>query len=169
MPDIDVLLTVRSLPRLREALPPAFRLHGLADVDALPSETEVGIRAVACAPGTPVDGPFMDRFPKLEIIAGFGVGYDHIDATAAAHRGIVVTNTPDVLTEEVADTAVGLMIMTARIVGRGTLAARRPVAVRLSPDKRDAARQDPRYFRPRPYRQGDCPARRGDGHEDRLS
>lgn len=61
-----------------------------------------------------VDAPLMDRLPKLKIIANFGVGYDAIDARAAAARGIVVTNTPDVLTEETADTALGLLIMTAR-------------------------------------------------------
>jgi len=56
----------------------------------------------------------MDRLPKLEIVASFGVGYDGIDLEHAAARGIVVTNTPDVLTEEVADTALGLLLMTVR-------------------------------------------------------
>ena len=57
----------------------------------------------------------MARLPNLDIIASFGVGYDHIDAhAAAARRGIVVTNTPDVLTEEVADTAIGLLLCTVR-------------------------------------------------------
>jgi lactate dehydrogenase-like 2-hydroxyacid dehydrogenase len=62
----------------------------------------------------PVDRAFIDRLPNLEIIANFGVGYDGIDLAAAAARGIVVTNTPDVLTEEVADTALGLLLMTVR-------------------------------------------------------
>ncbi|MGN6116402.1 MAG: 2-hydroxyacid dehydrogenase, partial [Nitrobacter sp.] len=52
--------------------------------------------------------------PKLEIISSFGVGYDHIDANYARERNIVVTNTPDVLTEEVADVALGLLIATLR-------------------------------------------------------
>ena len=56
----------------------------------------------------------IDRYPDLEIIANFGVGYDGIDVGHAAARGIVVTNTPDVLTEETADTAVGLLLNTAR-------------------------------------------------------
>jgi lactate dehydrogenase-like 2-hydroxyacid dehydrogenase len=56
----------------------------------------------------------MDRLPKLELIASFGVGYDHIDAREAARRGIVVTNTPDVLTDEVADMALGLLLATVR-------------------------------------------------------
>ncbi|BBF91631.1 glycerate dehydrogenase [Blastochloris tepida] len=64
--------------------------------------------------GAPVDEALLDRLPKLEIIASFGVGYDHIDAAAAGRRGVVVTNTPDVLTEEVADAALGLLISTVR-------------------------------------------------------
>jgi lactate dehydrogenase-like 2-hydroxyacid dehydrogenase len=61
-----------------------------------------------------IDGPFMSRFPRLEIIASFGVGYDHVDAAWAGAHGITVTNTPDVLTEEVADTALGLLLCTVR-------------------------------------------------------
>jgi lactate dehydrogenase-like 2-hydroxyacid dehydrogenase len=57
---------------------------------------------------------FLGRFPKLEIISSFGVGYDHVDAKWAAAHGIIVTNTPDVLTEEVADTALGLLLCTVR-------------------------------------------------------
>jgi lactate dehydrogenase-like 2-hydroxyacid dehydrogenase len=56
----------------------------------------------------------MDQLPNLEIVANFGVGYDGIDLTYAAERGVLVTNTPDVLTEEVADTALALLMMTVR-------------------------------------------------------
>jgi lactate dehydrogenase-like 2-hydroxyacid dehydrogenase len=56
----------------------------------------------------------LARFPKLEIIASFGVGYDHVDAAYAREHNIIVTNTPDVLTEEVADVAMGLLIATLR-------------------------------------------------------
>jgi lactate dehydrogenase-like 2-hydroxyacid dehydrogenase len=77
--------------------------------------TASGVRALAVsAPVEPVNDALFARLPALEIIASFGVGYDHIDATAAARRGIVVTNTPDVLTEEVADTAIGLLLCTVR-------------------------------------------------------
>jgi lactate dehydrogenase-like 2-hydroxyacid dehydrogenase len=72
-------------------------------------------RALAVsAPIRPVDEALLAHLPELELISSFGVGYDHIDATAAAKRGIVVTNTPDVLTEEVADTAIGLLLCTVR-------------------------------------------------------
>jgi lactate dehydrogenase-like 2-hydroxyacid dehydrogenase len=56
----------------------------------------------------------MSRFPRLEMVATFGVGYDHIDAAWAGVHGITVTNTRDVLTEEVADTALGLLLCTVR-------------------------------------------------------
>src|SRR6185369_5388240 len=73
------------------------------------------VRGIAVA-GTSerLDGPFMARFPRLEIISSFGVGYDHVDAAWAGAHGITVTNTPDVLTEEVADTALGLLLCTVR-------------------------------------------------------
>ncbi len=73
------------------------------------------VRAIAVPAGHgPTNGAFMARFPKLEIVASFGVGYDHIDAKWAGEHGIVVTNTPDVLNEEVADTALGLLLCTVR-------------------------------------------------------
>src|SRR6202035_2447262 len=60
------------------------------------------------------DSKTLARFPKLEIVSSFGVGYDHVDANYARDHNIVVTNTPDVLTEEVADIAMGLLIATLR-------------------------------------------------------
>jgi lactate dehydrogenase-like 2-hydroxyacid dehydrogenase len=63
---------------------------------------------------TPIDTAFISSFPKLEIVSTSGVGYDHIDAVALAQRGVVVTHTPGVLTEEVADLALGLLLSTVR-------------------------------------------------------
>src|ERR1700709_728489 len=60
------------------------------------------------------DKAALAMFPKLEIVASFGVGYDHVDSAYAREHNIVVTNTPDVLTEEVADAAMGLLISTLR-------------------------------------------------------
>lgn len=71
------------------------------------------VRAVATA-GSPVDGALLAALPRLEIVASFGVGYDSIDVQEAARRGIVVTNTPDVLTDDVADVAIGLLLMVVR-------------------------------------------------------
>jgi lactate dehydrogenase-like 2-hydroxyacid dehydrogenase len=56
----------------------------------------------------------MARFPKLQIVSSFGVGYDHMDVKWAAEHGVILTNTPNVLTEEVADTALGLLLCTVR-------------------------------------------------------
>jgi lactate dehydrogenase-like 2-hydroxyacid dehydrogenase len=65
-----------------------------------------------------INAAFIDALPELEIIASFGVGYDSVDAAHAGKRGVMVTNTPDVLTEEVADTAIGLLINTVRELSR---------------------------------------------------
>ena len=68
--------------------------------------------------GVAVSGSFgaamIEHLPALEIISSFGVGYDGVDALAAAVRGIAVTNTPDVLNDEVADTTIGLLLNTIR-------------------------------------------------------
>jgi lactate dehydrogenase-like 2-hydroxyacid dehydrogenase len=71
------------------------------------------VRAIACAQGQ-MSASLLERFPKLEIVASFGVGYDNVDVKYAAAHGIIVTNTPEVLTEEVADTALGLLLCTVR-------------------------------------------------------
>jgi lactate dehydrogenase-like 2-hydroxyacid dehydrogenase len=79
------------------------------------AETAPRVRAMAdSATEERVDGAFMSRFPRLEIVASFGVGYDHVDTVWAAAHGVTITNTPDVLTEEVADTALGLLLCTVR-------------------------------------------------------
>jgi lactate dehydrogenase-like 2-hydroxyacid dehydrogenase len=62
----------------------------------------------------PIDGKFMDQFPKLEIISNFGVGVDAINLADAKARRIIVTNTPDVLNECVADTGLALVLNTLR-------------------------------------------------------
>jgi len=71
------------------------------------------VRAIACAQGQ-MSASLLERFPKLEIVASFGVGYDNVDVKYAGAHGITVTNTPEVLTEEVADTALGLLLCTVR-------------------------------------------------------
>ena len=63
---------------------------------------------------TSASGEMMDETPNLKIIACYGVGYDGIDADAAARRGIWVSNTPDVLNDDVADLAIGLMLAVVR-------------------------------------------------------
>ena len=95
-----------------------FTLHRLGeakDRDALLDEVGRRVRAIASSvTSEPIGGELMGKLPRLEIVSTFGVGYDHIDVQWAAAHGITVTNTPQVLTEEVADTALGLLLSTVR-------------------------------------------------------
>jgi lactate dehydrogenase-like 2-hydroxyacid dehydrogenase len=73
------------------------------------------IRALVITHHSPrIDDAYLAQFPRLEIVSSLGVGYDHIDAKAAAARGIVVAHTPGVLDAETADTALGLMLNAVR-------------------------------------------------------
>src|SRR5580658_5345036 len=73
------------------------------------------VRAIACSDtACKIPGDLMARFPNLQLVSSFGVVYDHMDVKWAAAHNVVLTNTPDVLTEEVADTALGLLLCTVR-------------------------------------------------------
>jgi lactate dehydrogenase-like 2-hydroxyacid dehydrogenase len=73
------------------------------------------VHAIACSDTAyRIPGTLMAHFPKLEIVSSFGVGYDHMDVKYASTHNVVLTNTPNVLTEEVADTALGLLLSTVR-------------------------------------------------------
>ncbi len=67
-----------------------------------------------------VDNEFFDNLPKVRIVANYAVGYDNIDVEAARQRGVVITNTPGVLTEATADTAMTLILCVTRRAGKGT-------------------------------------------------
>jgi lactate dehydrogenase-like 2-hydroxyacid dehydrogenase len=73
------------------------------------------VRAIACSDtACKISGDLMARFPNLQLVSSFGVGYDHMDVKWAVAHNVVLTNTPGVLTEEVADTALGLLLCTVR-------------------------------------------------------
>ncbi|HEY2757377.1 MAG TPA: 2-hydroxyacid dehydrogenase [Pseudolabrys sp.] len=114
----DVLLVGSRKPVIVGGLKDKANVHVLfeaPDRDALIKSLADKVRAVAVAyTADKIGAAFMQQFPKLEQISSFGVGYDHIDAKWAGEHGIVVTNTPDVLNEEVADTALGLLLCTVR-------------------------------------------------------
>ena len=114
----DVLLVGARKPVMMQGFDGKVTLHHWLeqkDKDAFLKAHGGKIRAIAIAyTANKVDGAFMSQFPKLEQISSFGVGYDHIDAKWAGEHGIIVTNTPDVLNEEVADTALGLLLCTVR-------------------------------------------------------
>lgn len=88
-------------------------LTGIEHPEQVLRECADRVRAVVTQ-GAAIDRAFMQRLPQLQIIANYGVGYDKVDAKAAAELGIIVTNTPDVLNEEVADTTLALLLMTVR-------------------------------------------------------
>jgi lactate dehydrogenase-like 2-hydroxyacid dehydrogenase len=99
------------------------------------------IRAVAASGDSRVSAELIGRLPALEIISVMGVGYDGVDVAAAKARGVVVTHTPDVLNDDVADLALGLMLCAARQLpaadryvrsGEWALAGPMPLARKLS-------------------------------------
>lgn len=93
--------------------PDLFGLAHIGDNYDLRARPEPGIVA-AVSSGNGVDAAMMDAAPDLKMIALSVVGYDKVDVAAARQRGIAITNTPDVLTDDVADLAIGLMIAVAR-------------------------------------------------------
>jgi len=114
----DILLMGPPKPVIVNGLAPLFNVHRLADAknrDACIGDLAGRLRYIAVSyTNQKVDEALMSRLPHLEIVSSFGVGYDHMDARWAAAHGIILTNTPDVLNEEVADTALGLLLCTVR-------------------------------------------------------
>jgi lactate dehydrogenase-like 2-hydroxyacid dehydrogenase len=114
---IDLLIYGPTKPLINNGFSDQFVLHKCEtqhDLERLPAGAAERLRGIAVTGLVPTNSAVLVKYPKLEIISSFGVGYDHIDAKYAAENNILVTNTPDVLTEEVADTALGLFIATAR-------------------------------------------------------
>ncbi len=169
-PTADILLLRKMHPLVETVLAPRFTIHrleGAPDPEAL--LVEVGPRIRGLCVGGAVDGALMDRLPKLELIANFGVGYDAVDAAGAARRNIIVTNTPDVLTDEVADLAIGLTLATIRRLPQADRYLREghwPKGA-LSPH-RIAARSPGRHPRARAHRTGHRQAPRRVRGRDRL-
>ncbi len=113
----DVLLICPLFPATIKALDEAYTVHRYfqaTDKDAFVASIAERITAAATAGHEGMSVALMKRFPKLKIIACFGVGVDGIDVPAARELGIAITNTPDVLTECVADNALALLLATMR-------------------------------------------------------
>jgi lactate dehydrogenase-like 2-hydroxyacid dehydrogenase len=109
----EILLTGEMPVPAGRAFEDHFKVHKLDGSGSAPAGYK-RIRGVASAGKGRVDGNLIGRLPALEIIANFGVGTERVDLAAARQRGIVVTNTPGVLTDEVADLAMGLLLATVR-------------------------------------------------------
>ncbi|HWK35677.1 2-hydroxyacid dehydrogenase [Sphingomonas sp.] len=114
----SILMTAPLAPPFIAALEQRFAVHRLweqDDPDAFLATVGATIRSATTSTlfGR-FDAAILDRLPNLEIVASFGVGYDNIDVAAAVAHGVVATNTPGVLDDEVADLAVGLLLATLR-------------------------------------------------------
>ncbi len=113
----EVLCTGRLMPHIIEALDATYSTHHLAtaaDPAALLAQVGPTIRGIASGSHARCDKALMDACPGAEIISSFGVGVDHIDLDYARERGIILCNTPDVLNDEVANTAIMLLLASAR-------------------------------------------------------
>jgi len=114
--DLHVLAAAKLAPMYLQQLNAAFTLHDrLHETDpAAFARVAPLVRAVAAQGETKVSAELMAQLPALEIISVMGVGYDGVDVAAAKARGVVVTHTPNVLNDDVADLAIGLMLSASR-------------------------------------------------------
>ena len=112
----EVLVAAKVWPQYMEMLLKHFTVHDrLHETDPAAFATAAPrIRGIAASGEAKVSRELMGKLPALEMISVFGVGYDGVDVAAAKERGIPVTNTPGVLSDEVADLALGLMLSVSR-------------------------------------------------------
>lgn len=111
----EIVVARPLMRRIVEGLERDFVVHRLdtaEDPEALIAEIALRVRGMATYSWAPAE--LIDAFPKLEMIGSFAVGYDGIDVEHARRRGLIVTNTPDVLTDEVANLAAGLVLAVTR-------------------------------------------------------
>ncbi len=112
----DVLAVSKLAPLFAVQLDAAFTMHPLlhqGDPAAF-AATAPRIQAIAASGESRVDAALIAQLPALKIISVMGVGYDGIDVAVAKQRGVIVTHTPDVLNDDVADLALGLMLSASR-------------------------------------------------------
>jgi lactate dehydrogenase-like 2-hydroxyacid dehydrogenase len=112
----EILVAAKLWPPYLQMLQESFTVHDrlhLLDPAAF-AQVAPRIRAVAASGEAKVPRALQQQMPALEMISVFGVGYDGVDVAAARERGIPVTNTPDVLTDDVADLGVALLLALAR-------------------------------------------------------
>jgi lactate dehydrogenase-like 2-hydroxyacid dehydrogenase len=113
----DILIT-GPMPDVERGLESRFTLHRLwqaEDREALLAQVGPSITGLAVSSsGGPLGEALLSRLPNLQIAASFGVGYDHVNIPDVTARRLIVTNTPGVLTEEVADLTLGLLLATLR-------------------------------------------------------
>ena len=109
---VHVLAVAKPPPQLAPRLQARFTVHAL-DAATLPA-VAADIRGIFASGESKVSAELINQLPALQIISVMGVGYDGIDVAAAKARGVMVSHTPDVLNDDVADLAIGLMLSAAR-------------------------------------------------------
>ncbi|XP_045830234.1 glyoxylate/hydroxypyruvate/pyruvate reductase 2KGR-like [Trifolium pratense] len=117
MESIGVLLVAKVIPYLEQELNKRYNLFRIWDypqISQLLTQHATSIRAVVGRSNAGADSHLIDALPNLEIISSSSVGVDLIDINKCKEKGIRVTNTPDVLTDEVADLAIGLILTLLR-------------------------------------------------------
>ena len=139
----EILVLAPLIPACMAALEREYTVHRFfqaPDRDALLNRIGPNVRAIVTNGATGASASLINALPRVEIIACFGVGVDAIDFPLAKKRGIPVTNTPEVLTEDVADMALALLLATSRQIlvgdqyvrsgqwGRGEMALTRRVS-----------------------------------------
>jgi len=118
----EVLLMGPMYAPTMQSLEEAFTVHHVSkapDRDALLASVADRVTAAATTAFRGMDAATMAKLPKLKIVSHFGVGVDSVDIAAASARGVKVTNTPDVLTDDVADLTIGLLLATVRRICAG--------------------------------------------------
>ncbi len=113
----DMLLIGSATPRMMEAFAADFEIHELDKIDGLVNFLTANgskIEAIATNGHAGVSKQIMDGTPNLRVISCYGVGYDAIDVLAAKAKGVIVTHTPNVLNNDVANTAIMLMLAVSR-------------------------------------------------------
>ena len=114
----EILLLGPMMPHVMEAIDQDFTMHRLweaEDRDAFIQQVSGSTRGIATM-GQSVGPALLDALPNVEIVSNFGVGVDNIDLAAAAERNVIVTNTPDVLNDDVANLAIALLLDCSRTV-----------------------------------------------------
>lgn len=116
----SILQLCPLMPHLEAALAERFDIHRFFETDAaVPGEQAASIRGVVTGGHIGIPATLAAQLPALEIVAINGVGFDKVDLGEAKRRGVRVSNTPDVLTEDVADLAIGLVIALLRQLALG--------------------------------------------------
>lgn len=119
---IEILQTTPLPPAIEDILQRDYTVHRLwqaFDRGSLLGEIAGQVRGLVTSGSVGADRSLIEALPKLEIISSFGVGYDPIDIGCARERKVIVTNTPDVLTDDVADIAMALLLGVMRRIPQG--------------------------------------------------